>query len=57
MKYISTADERFYITTEAQNSSDDTTWAWEKQSTMGSIPGRWLSRNIGQLSLATFRGR
>ena len=23
----------------------------------GSIPGRWLSRNIGQLSLASLRGR
>ena len=23
----------------------------------GSIPGRWLSRNIGQLSLASFPGR
>ena len=23
----------------------------------GSIPGRWLSRNIGQLSLSSLRGR
>ena len=31
-------------------------WTCDLQVT-GSIPGRWLSRNIGQLSLASLRGR